>query len=79
MSFGEETQNIGNINTVRGTDIQSKMIISFPFTVSVDMSHTAAAEKGIDGGLRTADSAEHYCSHSTTAQMGASYTHGVAC
>ena len=43
-------------------------VFTFPFTVSMDLSHTAAAETGIDGGLRTADSDEHnYCSHSSKA------------
>ena len=42
------------------------------------LSHTAAAETGIDSGLRTAASDEHnYCSHSSTAQMGV--THAQCC
>ena len=57
-------------------------IFTFPSTASVDLSHTAAAERdtGIDGGLRTTDSDEHnYCSHSSTAQTGLSHTPAVAC
>ena len=78
MSFGEETQNIRNINTVEVLIFNS----NDPY-ISVHTkrgSVTAAADTGIGGGLRTADSDEHnYCRHSSTAQMGVSHTHGVAC
>ena len=49
VSFGEETQNIGNINTVEVLDYNlSKSILTFLSTVSVDLSHKAAAETGIE-------------------------------
>ena len=58
MSFGEETPNIGNINTVEVRYL-IHTTLTFPSTVSVDLLHTAAAQTGIDGGLRTAGSDEH--------------------
>ena len=48
MSFGEETQNIGNINIEVLDYILSKSILTFLSTVSVDLSHKAAAETGIE-------------------------------
>ena len=48
--------------------------------MSADLSHTAAADTGIDGGLRTAGSDKHnYCSHSRTAHMDGLVTHARCC
>ena len=82
VSFREATQTIGDINAV-AVLIIIQTIIAFPSTVSVDLSHTAAAaaaEKGIDGGVRTAGSDEHnyYCNHSSSAD-GRCYTRNVVC
>ena len=52
MSFGEETQNIGNINTVEVLTFNPSDPKSNFNKVSVDLSHTTAAETGtgtIDG------------------------------
>ena len=67
VSFGEETQNIRNTNTVEVL-IFNPNDPYIPSTVSVDLPHTAAADTGYN-----------YCSHSSTSQMGVSHTHGVAC
>ena len=49
VSLGEETPNIGNINVVEVLIFNSNDPY-IPSTVSVDLSHTAAArDAGIDG------------------------------
>ena len=79
MSFGEETQNIGNINAVEVLIFNPNDPYISVHCERGSVTHSSR-DTGVDGGLRTADSDEHnYCSHSSTAQMGVSHTHGVAC
>ena len=71
VSSGEETPNIGNINTV-------EVLIFNPngpyLSVHSGRGCVAAAETDIDDGLRTAGSNEHNCcSHISTVQMGLSH------
>ena len=78
MSFGEETPNIGNIYTVEVLIVNPNDLY-----ISVRSEHGSVTQQQqtvIDGGFRTTGSDEHNdCSHSSTAQMGLSHTHGVAC
>ena len=77
MSFGEETQKIGNINTAKVLIFNSNDLYISVHTERGSVTHSSSRDRY--GGLRTADSDEHnYCSHSSTAQKGVSHTHGVA-
>ena len=80
MSLGEKTQNIGNINTVKVSIFNANDDYISGHSERGSAKQQQQTAIGIDGVLRTADSDEHnYCSHSSTAQMGVSNTHGVAC
>ena len=80
MSFGEETPNIGNINTVEVLIFNPNGLYISVHSARGSVTHSSSRDTGIDGALRTAGSDEHnYCNHSSTAQMGMSHTHGVAC
>ena len=45
MSFGEETQNIRNINTIEVMIFNPNDLYISVHKVSVDLSHTAAADR----------------------------------
>ena len=79
VSFGEGTQNIININTVEVLIFNPNDPYTSVHSKRGCVTHNSS-RTGIRCGLRTADSDEHnYCSLNSTAQMGVSHTHGVAC
>ena len=86
VSFGEKTRNIRNMNTVEVLIFNPSDPYIAGHSERGSVTHSSSRQVYfvpgiIYVGLRTADSDEHNCccSHSSTAQMGVSHTHGVAC
>ena len=80
MSFGEETQNIRNINTVEVLTLTPNDLYISVHSKRGCVTHSSRSisRPGISCGLRTAGSDEHnYCSHSSTAEMGVKYIRTV--